>query len=162
MYVDALVFNMNVGIVKSMAILGIGGVGLRAQYIFSKSSKSQPSGCDQYDRDVTTYSQFRSDAAHQACAAALSTTWSGLGYSAVSVRHLSVVDQVIVTTQFVRVTLSSPTAEKTKGARVSRCGPNFAGAVLAMTPIAAIKCRRCTMEMLEDNVFVRLDTNPLS
>lgn len=58
--------------------------------------------------------------------------------------------------------LSSPTAEKTKGARVSRCGPNFAGAVLAMTPIAAIKCLRCTMEILEDNVFVRLDTKPLS
>lgn len=34
MYVDALVVNMNVGIVNSMAILGIGGVGLRAQYNF--------------------------------------------------------------------------------------------------------------------------------
>ncbi|KAJ5604123.1 hypothetical protein N7537_007079 [Penicillium hordei] len=29
---------MNVGIVKSMAILGIGGVGLRAQYIFPNSA----------------------------------------------------------------------------------------------------------------------------
>lgn len=38
MYVDALLFNMNVGIVKSMAILGIGEVGLRAQYIFPNSA----------------------------------------------------------------------------------------------------------------------------